>query len=160
MRGLGARIQLGKFSFILGKDGVYNRAVANVHKYIDAHILRVLRELKSVGDVDETRSNENQKAQYILLKEIAKENQDPIDLRYQLLHVFFPAHEATGIAVSDLIFHLSRDHDRTKRLRREILAVGSPMPLSFETLKSLTFLRHCLNESKLPALLSLRSNLP
>ena len=82
---------------------------------------------------------------------MAKEMQDPMDLRYQLLNVFQPASNATVIAVSNMIFLLARYQSVQDKLRFEISTLTSPsLPLSFELLKSMKYLRYVFNESKFP----------
>ncbi|KAF7923846.1 uncharacterized protein EAE98_007664 [Botrytis deweyae] len=146
MRGLGARMMLGKLRFIRGRDIEWKKAFGKVHAYIDKHVSRVLEGQKSAENNEEEDKSTTQK-QYILLNEMAKETQDPVDLRYQLFHVFIPAHDATGIAVSDIFFHLARDAHRWDKLRREVLAATTGQTLSFEILKSMKYLRYVFNES-------------
>ena len=141
MRGLAARMQLGKFKFLRGRDREWKEAIRKVHVFIDKHVEMVL------GGQFPDRNETLQAERYILLNEMAKETRDPIDLRYQLLHVFFPAHDATGIAVSDIIFHLPRDPDRWAKLRLKVLTATSLKPLIFELLKSIKYLRYVFNES-------------
>ena len=138
-------MQLGKFSFILGSGKEWRKAGEKVHTYIGKHVERVLRQQKQAHDKEMQRIG-GTTDRYILLDEMAKETQDPDDLRYQLLHVFFPAHDATGIAISDMIFHLARDHVRWEKLRCEILAATDSAALSFELLKSMRYLRYVFNE--------------
>ena len=140
-------MQLGKYSFILGSGKQWKKAGEKVHAYIGKHVERVLRQQEQAYRSDkEMQQTGRMPNRYILLDEMAKETQDPDDLRYQLLHVFFPAHDATGIAVSDMIFHLARDHVRWAKLRREILAATDSAALSFELLKSMHYLRYVFNE--------------
>ncbi|KAF7870099.1 uncharacterized protein EAF02_009289 [Botrytis sinoallii] len=146
MRGLGARMMLGKLRFIRGRDVEWKKAFGKVHAYIDKHISRVLEGQKSAENNEEEDKSATQK-QYILLNEMAKETQDPVDLRYQLFHVFIPAHDATGIAVSDIFFHLARDAHRWDKLRGEVLAATTGQTLSFEILKSMKYLRYVFDES-------------
>lgn len=117
-----------------------------MHAYIDKHVSRVLESQKSVENTGDEDERTTQK-QYILLNEMAKETQDAVDLRYQLFHVFIPAHDATGIALSDIFFHLARDAHRWDKLRREVLAATTGQTLSFEILKSMKYLRYVFNES-------------
>ncbi|KAK3169419.1 hypothetical protein OEA41_008802 [Lepraria neglecta] len=147
MHGLAARMQLGKLAFIRGRDTHWKNAVRQVHEFIDSHVERVLRQRKSHDTVDNNNvAGKGQSRRYILLDEMANETQDPMDLRYQLLHVFFPAHDATGIAVSDMLFHLARDPNRWRKLQSETLAVISSGPYSFELLKSMKYMRYVFNE--------------
>ncbi|KAF5875415.1 putative cytochrome p450 alkane hydroxylase protein [Botrytis fragariae] len=147
MRGLGARMMLGKLKFICGRDIAWKRAFKKVHAYIDKYVTRVLESQKSAENI-ETEDKSSAQKRYVLLNEMAKETQDPVDLRYQLFHVFIPAHDATGIAVSDILFHLARDPDRCNKLRTEVLAATTAQQtLSFELLKSMKYLRYVFNES-------------
>lgn len=141
-------MQLGKFVFIRGRDTEYKNAIANVLNFIDVHVERVLRRQSWHKSADNRDEDEPQSPRYILLDEMARETQDSMDLRYQLLHVFFPAHDATGIAVSDMLFHLARDRARWDKLRSEILAVTLAGPLRFELFKSMRYLRFVFNESE------------
>lgn len=146
MRGLAARMMLGKLKFIRGPDTEWKEAVKKVHNYIDRHVSRVL-EMRQDGKLGRSEDDNDPQKQYILLNEMAKETQDPIDLRYQLLHVFIPAHDATGIAVSDMFFHLARDQYRWEKLQAEVLSATPGRPITFELLKSMRYLRHVFNES-------------
>lgn len=152
MRGLAARMMLGKLKFVRGFDTEYKAAVKKVHVYLDKHVSRVLQETKDTMLGKQVDNNHPPK-QYILLNEMVKETRDPMDLRYQLLHVFIPAHDATGIAVSDMFFHLARDQGRWEKLRTEILSQVASGPLTFELLKSMKYLRYVFNESKINSLL-------
>ena len=119
----------------------YEQAVKTVHNYIDGHVTRVLESQKM-------ELQEMSPKRYILLNEMAKETQDPIELRYGIFNVFFPAHDATAIATSDILFHLAREPEIQRKLRSEISAATASQPLSFEVLKSIKYLRYIFNESK------------
>ncbi|TGO14020.1 hypothetical protein BTUL_0059g00050 [Botrytis tulipae] len=146
MRGLGARMMLGKLKFIRGRDIEWKKAFGKVHAYIDKHVSRVLESQKSVENKGEEDKSTAQK-HYIPLNEMAKETQDLMDLRHQLFHVFIPAHDATGIAVSDIFFHLARDAHRWDKLQRDVLAATTGQTMSFEILKSMKYLRYVFNEN-------------
>ncbi|KAH8695297.1 N-alkane-inducible cytochrome P450 [Talaromyces proteolyticus] len=147
MRGLGERLMLGKFSFIKGRDQPYKDAVKTVHAYIDGHVERALAEQQDhkAEKLDANERNHKGK-RYILLNEMVKETQDPVELRYSLLNVFFPAHDATAVAVNNILFHLAREPKIQARLRADIMAATKSQPLSFELLKSIKYLRYIFNE--------------
>ena len=144
MSGLATRMMLGKLKFIRGRDVEWKKAVKKVHGFIDKHVTRVLK-IQSTSGLEDPEEKDRPQKRYILLNEMAKETQNPFDLRYQLLHVFIPAHDATGIAVSDIFFHLARDSNCWHKLQREVKGVTA---LSFELLKSMKYLRNVFNESK------------
>ncbi|KAI9642244.1 hypothetical protein NHQ30_009046 [Ciborinia camelliae] len=145
MRGLGARMMLGKLKFLRGRDLEFKAAFGKVHAYIEKHVTRVLADPKNAGETSASPSQGPK--QYVLLNEMARETRDPVDLRYQLFHVFIPAHESTGVAVSDIFFHLARDAERWARLRAEVLSATRGREISFELLKSMKYLRWVFNES-------------
>ncbi|TGO84493.1 hypothetical protein BPOR_0498g00030 [Botrytis porri] len=95
MRGLGARMMHGELRFIRGRDIEWKKAFGKVHTSIDKHVSRALESQKSAENNEEEDKIPTQK-QYILLNEMAKETQDPVDLPYQLFHVLIPAHDATA----------------------------------------------------------------
>lgn len=90
MRGLGERLLLGKFSFIMGRDQQYKDATSAVHAYIDCHFKKVLSNQADQKSEKFTAPNESDppKERYIL-NEMAKETHDPMELGYSLLNVFF-----------------------------------------------------------------------
>ncbi|CRG83124.1 hypothetical protein PISL3812_00472 [Talaromyces islandicus] len=132
MRDLGERLLLGKFSFIKGPD--------QQHK--DARVLSEQTDQNTeTSAVNETGSNEER----YILNEIAKETQDPVELRYSLLNVFFPAHDAVAVTVN---IHLAREPEIQARLRADILAATESQPFSFGLLKSIKYLRYIFNECR------------
>ena len=110
---------------------------------MDRHVARALAETKS-GDDPKTHSPVS--ARYILINEMAKHIRDPIDLRFQIINVFFPARDTTGIALSNAFFNLARNPEVWTELRKQALALGE-QPLTFEVLKSLAFFKYVLFES-------------
>ncbi|TGO47587.1 hypothetical protein BCON_0271g00080 [Botryotinia convoluta] len=131
MRGLGARMMLGKLKFIRGRDIEWKKAFGKVHAYIDKHVSRVLESQKSAKNREEEEKSPIQK------------QKRRIRLIYAIsFYLFIPAHDATSIAVSDVFFHLARDADRWDKLRREVLAATTGQTLSFEVLKSMKYLRY------------------
>jgi len=143
MRGLATRMMLGKLKFIRGRDTEWKQAVKEVHAYIDGHVSRVLKG----GPATQEENDQHLEKRYILLDEMTKQTQDPIALRYQLLHMFIPAHNAPGIAVSNILFHLARRGDCWDKLRAEVRGVQG-QPLTFELLKSMKYSRYAINESQ------------
>lgn len=84
----------------------------------------------------------------ILLHELLKRTEDVKDVRNQLLNVFLPAHEATGVALTNVFFQLARNPSIYAKLRNEICASGGDqVPWTFERLKSLRYLQHVISET-------------
>lgn len=110
---------------------------------MDKHVARALSDTKPSDDL-ETESPSS--SRYILINEMAKKIRDPIDLRFQVINVFFPARDSTGIVLSNVFFNLARNPDVWAELREQALALGD-QPLTFELLKSLTSFKYVLFES-------------
>lgn len=94
--------------------------------------------------IEETQGSEHRMC---LLDEMAKETQDRIDLRYQILSVFSPAHDGASITLSNCFFHLARNPSVWFQLRTEILPTKNS-PLTYPLLKSYKVLNNVLRESK------------
>ena len=77
---------------------------------------------------------------------MAKQVRDPVELRFQVLNVFLPARDSTGIALSNVFFNLARNPHVWTELREQALALGDE-PLTFELLKSLPLFKYVLFES-------------
>lgn len=114
-----------------------------VHAFVDRHVARALAETKPSDDPE---SKSPSSTRYILINEMAKQIRDPIDLRFQVINVFFPARDSTGNALSNAFFNLARNPEVWTELREQALALGD-QPLTFELLKSLTFFKYVLFES-------------
>ena len=84
---------------------------------------------------------------YVLAHELAKQTGDRDAVRQELLNVFFAAHDSAAIALTSVMFDLARHPAVWARLREEVLGLGDA-PVTFEVLKSLTYLKWVVNESK------------
>ena len=150
MAGIGLRRRAGKLQFLFVFDRKWKSAYRKLHAFIDVRVKRALEETKSTGtkglSEDPQLAKRGSTQGYILLNEMAKEIRDPIELRYQILNVFLPAHDTTSIAIGNALFQLARHPNVWKDLRNNSLALGS-RPLSFELLKSLTLFRHVIFET-------------
>ena len=120
----------------MSTDKKWKNAYKKVHVFIDKHVARALAETKP--GTDGTKGDGLRPHRYVLMHEMAKEIRDPIALRFQVLNVFFPARDSTGIALSNALFNLARNPSVWTELREQALALGS-QPLTFEVLKSLPF---------------------
>ncbi|KAL2071164.1 hypothetical protein VTL71DRAFT_12399 [Oculimacula yallundae] len=140
MEGLRIRLQMTKFVF-LHRDEKWFAAVKRVHVFLDRYIDQVfedLRKFKKGGSIDEQRSD--------FLWTIAPHVPEKEALRSQLLGVFFPSNETTSILISNVIFALGRHPRVMEKLRAEIMSYGDAK-LTWEQLRSMTYLRYVINET-------------
>ena len=142
LAGVGRRREAGRLKFRYMFDKKWKKAYEKVHAFVDDHVRKALEET-----AQEKSSNvQTQPQRYVLLHEMAKETRDPLELRSQILNVFFPARDTTSIAVANTLFHLARNPQVWTDLRSAALSLGS-RPLTFEVLKSLTLFRYVLFET-------------
>lgn len=143
--GVDRRVRLGGLRFLYqGKRWL--EACAAVHSFTDRYVMRAVADWSHEPRKISKPGNQ-QRRHYILLDEMAKVTEDEMDLRYQILNVFIAGHESTAIALSSIFFHLARTPMAWQRLRSEVVAIGTA-PLTFESLKSIQYLRYVISESK------------
>lgn len=137
---VGKRLHLPKWNF-LTQDKKFWDSCKIAHEFVDGYIAqgRQICEESKKGNVAPKR--------YILAHEMIKETRDHNDIRNQLLNVFLPAHEATGVALTNVFFNLARNPDCYAKLRQEILDTGEQAAWTFERLKSLKYLQSVINET-------------
>lgn len=112
------------------------------HNFVERYISTARRQL----DTPEKGGSDPER--FILAHELLRRSKDEKDVRNQLLNVFLPAHEATGVALTNVFFQLARNPSVYLRLRREVLAFGSDdKPWTFERLKSLRYLQNVVSET-------------
>ena len=140
---LGARIRLGRLRFLAGDWPQFWRDVSEVHAYVDKYIEQALKRKSAQSANDQESPNKT----YVLAQEMADEVPDYAELRHQLLNVFFPARDTIAIVTSTVFFYLARHPTAYAKLHAEVLAMGPDAPLTFETLKSLPYLRYVFQEA-------------
>ncbi|KAF4630119.1 hypothetical protein G7Y89_g8022 [Cudoniella acicularis] len=143
MEGLGNRVRLGPLKFLY-RDPLWFESIRIVHAFVEKHIdvaIEVEKHRKINGSTEREANN-----RYILLNEMAKQTQDKLDLRSQILAVFMPSRDTTAFLVANIFHALARNPAIWKRLRTEFMAVGN-QTLTFELLKSIKYLQWVINES-------------
>ena len=133
----------------------WKAACVEVHTSVDGYIECALSEHirsqkrsripQSIDAVEDAAAVEEERP-ISFLHELVKETQDRQFIRDQIISVFFPARDATAIAISDCFFLLARHPQVWTRLRVEVL--GHHELTTFESLKSMKYLQAVLNESK------------
>ncbi|KAL8657480.1 MAG: hypothetical protein Q9226_001874 [Calogaya cf. arnoldii] len=139
--GVGKRVMMGQMRHLI-RDKKWEVACRTVHDYCDRHVAAVLEEQRSSA----TKQSATKVDRWVLLREMAKETHDPLDLRYQILNVFSPGRDSTGILLSNVFFFLARQPTSWAKLRDEVLSLAG-LPLEYETLSTLKFLDQCVKES-------------
>ena len=160
MLGVDRRMSLRGLSFLWGRatrDREWKEACAETQAVVDRYIEHALSEkadseAKSLpqdsSDTIDADSSipADQKRPVSFLHELVKETNDRQFIRDQIISLFFPARDASAIAISDLFFQLARNPRVWTELRSEVLSHDEP--ITFESLKSLKYLQAVLTESK------------
>jgi len=134
---------MGKMSFLL-RDNRFWKSCTYIRKYTRRHV-----NLALVGQDDGKKAMESEQEKYILVHEMAKENQNREELISQLLNVFFAGRDTPAVALSNVFFCLARHPEVWKKIRDEIEGL-TVEDLTFERLKSLRYVQHAINEGMLP----------
>lgn len=166
MSGVDRRMALAGISFLYGRatqHAEWRRAIAQVHSFVDKYIDGALTEqakakAKATAKTEDdgepgkgVNSSINMKSMshpFSVVSELIKETTDRKFLRDQLISLFFPSRDATGIGLSGLFFNLARHPHVWTTVREEVMASsGLEQPLTFEKLKSMRYLQSVLSES-------------
>lgn len=143
--GLALRLIAGPLKFLFIFDPTWKKAYTKVHAFVDKQVASAIRKQREMPKMGDDTSLAKPK-KYVLLHEMAKETQDPFDLRSQILNVFFPARDTAAIAFSNIIFELARHPQIWQELRAEILGIESQQ-ITFELLKNLKVVKAVINET-------------
>lgn len=95
MEGLGNRVRLGPLKFLYW-DPLWFKSIDIVHNFVERHIEAALKR-QSVRKINGL-ANDEENHRYILLDEMAKQTQDNLDLRSQILAVFMPSRDTTTLS--------------------------------------------------------------
>ena len=137
-------LQYHIYLYFEGKE--YKDAYTKVHKFVDEQVARALRETELEKERPPESDSPPVRRRYVLLDEMATQIRDPVKLSYQVLAVFLPGRDSTGIAVGNMLFQLARHPYWWTKLRKTALELGNT-PLTFELLKSLVDFRYIFQET-------------
>lgn len=136
--------RLGSLSTI-SPDRKFRRDVKYVHDFVDSYVMKAL-EYRRSHDLEKADINVDER--YVFLHELAKQTNDPIKMRAELLNILLAGRDTTASLLSNVWHTLARRPDIWAKLRAEVDAIGGERP-SFAQVKDLKYLRYTLNECKL-----------
>ncbi|KAL8752621.1 MAG: hypothetical protein Q9184_005671 [Pyrenodesmia sp. 2 TL-2023] len=138
---VGKRFQLPHWN-ALPCDRRFWRSCEVAHAFVERYIARGLDKL-----IDPL-SRKSTPERFVLLHELLRQTKDLKDVRNQPMNIFLPAHEATGVALTNVFFQLARHSRVYTKLRKEINAAGhDDEPWTFERLKGARYLQHTISET-------------
>ncbi|KAK4238755.1 oxidoreductase-like protein [Achaetomium macrosporum] len=133
----------------------FKKHCAAVHKYAEWFVqLRLQRDAERYLDGLQQHTGAANKDRYVLLHELAKTTQDPVELRSQTLNVLIAGRDTTS-ALLGWVFYLLCRHQRVwDKLRREVLdhfghyVPGQASGFGFRQVRdSLPYLHAVINET-------------
>ena len=136
------RFRLGSLANLVPQTK-FHQAVKRVHKYIDAHIDKAIRQydLRNHSPSDPVQ-------RYSLLHDLLKVTRDEQTLRDELTAILFAGRDTTSALLSNLFFVLAREPHIWQRLREHVDQLQGGKP-TFDELSNMTYLAYCLMESQL-----------
>ncbi|KAL8952134.1 MAG: hypothetical protein Q9222_001946 [Ikaeria aurantiellina] len=143
LRGLGKRILLGRLRILFLWDKSYGPLACQVHSVIDQYIDKAMERKAKQKKMSPSTLVDFQRS--VILDELLDVLSSREEIRNQIINIFLPGRDATAIGLSGVLFHLARHPRVWQKLRKQVLSMKSP--LSYETLKSLGYMRQVLNES-------------
>jgi cytochrome P450 len=134
---LGKRMLLPQWNFFT-RDPKFWSSCKRVREFVERRVDNVLRN---------PEKHNGEKGHYVLAHELTKETTDRNVICNELLNVFLPAHEATGVALTNIFFNIARHPHVWQKLRREVLALPPGHDITFESLKTMKYLQAVISES-------------
>ena len=135
MKGIHKRWFFGASRFLLGPQRSYKEDCRKVHEIVDRYVENAFARKQKKAEPD----NDPTSRKVIVLDELVKDYDGPsLEIRDQLLGIFFPARDTSAITLSNIFWFLARHPEVWKKLRKEVLVIDRP--LTFEYLKSLKYL--------------------
>jgi cytochrome P450 len=139
---LGARARLSGLYWLINPSQ-FKDDCKEVHRFADYFVNLALQQTSEpVGE---------EKSKYVFLRELAKVNKDPIELRSQLLNILLAGRDTTAGLLGWTCWNLARHPSIYNRLRTTIIEAfgtyNNPHQISFSSLKSCTYLQHVLKET-------------
>lgn len=142
------RFRMGRLLPLMPRDRLYEDGCRVVHEYSDIFVQRALeyRQSWKLNEAKELEGDEERQERYVFLREIAKEIDDPLELRNHLLGMLIVGSETTASLLSGCFSLLSNRPQLWAKLHREAIDIGVP---SSNDLRNFESLNHVINEGTL-----------
>lgn len=142
------RLRLGNLMFA-HRDKKFRDSCSTVHAYADKFVAQALeyRRQQSMLPSEKRDKDEGVRQKYVFLNELAKDTEDPIMLRDQIVNMLLAARDTTAGLLAFVFFMLARRPDVWDKLRADVLEHYCE-PLTYEALMDMKYLRYVIHESK------------
>ena len=146
-RGMEIRLRSGRLLPLLPRDHPFEAAKDILHEYADAFVRKAV-EYRKIWEQGGAEQNEKGEDRYVFLRELAKESDDPLDLRNNMLGMLLVGSESTATMLTSALSVLSNRQDLWAKMRSEVLNIREVEP-SYERIRALTTLNYVLNEGNI-----------
>jgi cytochrome P450 len=142
------RVRLGKLWFTY-RDKKFTQSCKVVHEFADRFVQRALEYRKSLDPEKALGSKDETRERYIFLNELAKQTDNPKEIRDQLLNILLAGRDTTASLLSNTFNVISKMPDVWSKLREEVSKLEGRRP-SYEELRNMKYVKYVLNECTLP----------
>lgn len=127
----------------------FSRSCQKVHQYADYFVKAKLDQKRMVSATKRTSQDPETTGKFVLLHELAKSTNDPLEIRHATLGVYSAGRDTTASLLSWVFYFLSRYPRVFQQLRSTILAEfgTEASSIDFAKLRSCQYLQHCINEA-------------
>lgn len=141
-------LRMGRLLPFMPRDRLYENSCRVVHEYGDIFVQRALgyRQSWRLNGAKELKGDGEPQERYVFLQEIAKEIDDPLELRNHLLGMLLVGSETTASLLSGCLTVLSNRPQLWAKLHREAVDIGVP---SSDGIRNFESLNHVINEGTL-----------
>ncbi|KAJ9612543.1 hypothetical protein H2200_004140 [Cladophialophora chaetospira] len=136
---------LAKYGWLL-RDSAYPDHCKAVQEIVDYF---VKKRLSRGRDEEKEAETQTGKSKFVLLNELTKETQDPLELRCELLNVLHASRDTTGSLMGWVFYFLARHPRVFSLLRQEIISTCGEDPtteVTFAQIWSCRYMVNVLNE--------------
>ncbi|OJI87708.1 hypothetical protein ASPTUDRAFT_184991 [Aspergillus tubingensis CBS 134.48] len=114
------------------------------HNLVEQFIDKALKYRE--GYAKKSSNDEGRHTRYLFLQGLAEQTGDRDRIRDELMNILLAGRDTTASLLSNLFFMLARCPKTWKKLREEVATLNGRAP-TYQQLRNLTYLKHCLNES-------------
>ncbi|KAI8243622.1 Cytochrome P450 monooxygenase fsdH [Colletotrichum sp. SAR 10_96] len=139
------RLRLGNL-MVAHRDAKFRESCRIVHAYADKFVKQALEFRQRELMFPTEKKDEYTRQRYVFLNELAKDTDNPIMLRDQIVNMLLAARDTTAGLLAFTFFMLARKPEVWKKLRADVLEHYTE-PLTYDAVQEMTYLRFVLQEN-------------
>lgn len=132
---------LAKFYWLMNSSE-FKEHCARIHQFADGLVADRLAHPPEKFNADPEKGG-----RFNLLNELAKETQNPRELRNETLHVLIAGRDTTGCLLGWVVYFLARYPAVFEKLRNAVLEKFGDRPADFRSLNQVPYLQYIINET-------------